>query len=407
MRDLAIHVTHRPGEIARVANALARKDVNIKSIAGLGMSGQGLIRLIADDIEAARAALNEGPMRGKNFLDVARTLAVGPSEAYWRAAVVNAYYALTSLTAVSTTDNPSRISDPPRWDAIKENMRTACLLVWLSGIYPLGRAWQANRQTSLRQAIYWVVAAWAAWGLAIASAASWPLLSATASCHLALSLTGCAAIAVLGARRPGATAWNFVVVALLAVDLLPLAESQLTGGVLQLNSYRLTCLAAPLAVGVLNYLPTGLAPAALALLLGCALELVSLAASASTGQAHHLALEAGWIALAFVPWIALGSLRAARPPASEFDRIWLDFRNRFGFVWAQRLREQFNRSVANAGWPVVLRWQGLRLVPGSAPPEPPTAAAMLARLRALLKRFDSDEKTTLSKGEEIPTESLR
>jgi hypothetical protein len=63
MRDLAIHVTHRPGEIARVANALARKDVNIKAIAGLGISGQGFIRLIADDIEAARAALNESNIR--------------------------------------------------------------------------------------------------------------------------------------------------------------------------------------------------------------------------------------------------------------------------------------------------------------------------------------------------------
>ncbi len=63
MRDFAIHVTHRAGEIARVASALARKDVNIKSIAGLGMGGQGTIRVIADDIEAARAALNEGNIR--------------------------------------------------------------------------------------------------------------------------------------------------------------------------------------------------------------------------------------------------------------------------------------------------------------------------------------------------------
>jgi hypothetical protein len=63
MRDLAIHVTDRPGEIARVANALARKDVNIKSIAGMGFANQGLIRVIADDIEAARSALREGNIR--------------------------------------------------------------------------------------------------------------------------------------------------------------------------------------------------------------------------------------------------------------------------------------------------------------------------------------------------------
>lgn len=34
------------------------------------------------------------PMRGRAFLDVARSLVIGPSEAYWRAAIVHAYYAL-------------------------------------------------------------------------------------------------------------------------------------------------------------------------------------------------------------------------------------------------------------------------------------------------------------------------
>ena len=63
MRDFAIHVTDRPGEIARVANALARKDVNIKSIAGMGFAHQGVIRIIADDVEAARSALRESNIR--------------------------------------------------------------------------------------------------------------------------------------------------------------------------------------------------------------------------------------------------------------------------------------------------------------------------------------------------------
>jgi len=35
---------------------------------------------------------------------------------------------------------------------------------------------------------------------------------------------GCAGVAVLGARRPGMTAWNFVVAGLLAVLLLPVAR---------------------------------------------------------------------------------------------------------------------------------------------------------------------------------------
>jgi hypothetical protein len=63
MRDFAIPVTHRPGELARVATALARKGVNLKSVAGLSLGNQGLIRIIADDVEAARAALNEANIR--------------------------------------------------------------------------------------------------------------------------------------------------------------------------------------------------------------------------------------------------------------------------------------------------------------------------------------------------------
>jgi hypothetical protein len=270
-------------------------------------------------------------------------------------------------------------------------MQSTCLLVWLTGLFPLWRAVQANRQTTLLQAVWWAVIAWAAWGMALANAPSWPLQAATASCYLALSLTGCAAIAVLGARRPGVNAWNFVVVALLAVDLLPVAESVLTGGVLQFPLFRLLCLAGTLTVGVCNYLPTRFAPAALALLLGSALELGALVTSADTGQGHSLALEAGWLALVFTPWIAYASVHGVTAVPSQFDRLWLEFRNRFGLVWSQRLREQFNRSAANAGWPVILRWQGLRLLPGTPPPEPATQTQILATLRALLKRFGPEE----------------
>jgi hypothetical protein len=63
MRDFAIHVTNRPGEIARAADALARKDVNMKSISGMVIGNQGVIRIIADDVEAARSALTESNIR--------------------------------------------------------------------------------------------------------------------------------------------------------------------------------------------------------------------------------------------------------------------------------------------------------------------------------------------------------
>ena len=60
MRDFAIHLTHRPGELARVAHALARKGVNLKSVAALTVGNQGVLRLIPDDVDSARSALKEG-----------------------------------------------------------------------------------------------------------------------------------------------------------------------------------------------------------------------------------------------------------------------------------------------------------------------------------------------------------
>src|SRR5262245_38127271 len=63
MRDFTIHLTHKPGELSRVANALARKGVNIKSLAAMTFGNQGVIRLIADDVEAARTGLQESNIR--------------------------------------------------------------------------------------------------------------------------------------------------------------------------------------------------------------------------------------------------------------------------------------------------------------------------------------------------------
>src|SRR2546427_9124 len=100
-------------------------------------------------------------------------------------------------------------------------MQIVCWLILLSAAFPLGWAWQANRRTSLIQAIHWALIAWAAWCVAFALASRSSFQAVAAGTYLALSLTGCAAIAVLGARRPGVGAWNFVVAALLAVDVMP------------------------------------------------------------------------------------------------------------------------------------------------------------------------------------------
>jgi hypothetical protein len=59
MKDFAIPLSHRSGELARVAGALSRLNVNLQSVAGLAVGNQVLLRVIAEDAEAARTALLE------------------------------------------------------------------------------------------------------------------------------------------------------------------------------------------------------------------------------------------------------------------------------------------------------------------------------------------------------------
>ncbi len=63
MRELAIQLTHKPGELGRIANALARGGINIKSVAGMAIGNQALLRVIPDDIDGARSSLTASNIR--------------------------------------------------------------------------------------------------------------------------------------------------------------------------------------------------------------------------------------------------------------------------------------------------------------------------------------------------------
>src|SRR5262245_40332365 len=149
-------------------------------------------------------------------------------------------------------------------------MDWACGLALLTGAWPLWRAWQANRRTTLRQAVLWATAAWAAWVLVFLGPALTADFDPALGRHAALALTVCAGVAVLGARRPGGAAGNFVVCGLLVVLMLPVAEGL---GTPRLDTAHAVFLGATLAVGLLNYLRTRAGPAALLLGLGAGTEL--------------------------------------------------------------------------------------------------------------------------------------
>jgi hypothetical protein len=255
-------------------------------------------------------------------------------------------------------------------------------VLFLTGYYPLLLALRSNRNTTLRQPLLWAALAWVAW-----TGVAWsPVLRLGQDVRLghygALCLTGCAGIAVLGARRPGAAAWNFVVVGLLAVMLLPILNGM---GELQLEPAQELFLAVTLAVPLLNYLPTRLGPAVVLLASGCALELIELMGV----SLPEIARITGLGLLAICPWTAWLALRRRGETRTEFDRLWLAYRDRFGFVWGQRMREQFNRAAHHACWAVQLRWRGLHATSPEAMPSPDES---LKLLHAVLKRFGPEEE---------------
>jgi hypothetical protein len=63
MRDFEIHMTHRPGELARIAEALSRYGVNVKSLAALEIDQHAIVRILPDEVDAARSALEHANVR--------------------------------------------------------------------------------------------------------------------------------------------------------------------------------------------------------------------------------------------------------------------------------------------------------------------------------------------------------
>jgi hypothetical protein len=265
-------------------------------------------------------------------------------------------------------------------------MQIVSWIILLTGVYPLWCAWDANRRTSLIQTIHWTIIAWMGWGAAFLTFDRSAGQAVTGTCYVALCLTGCAGIAVLGARRPGLRAWNFVVLALLAVNLLPVAECVLKGG-FEVTLFHLLCVATAVAIGIINYLPTSLAPAAALLMLGLGLVVRKVWVYANVQEPPHSLFQMGWFVLACVPWVAFACYARGGEAVSKFDRQWLEFRNRFGLVWGQRVREQFNRSAYHAGWPVTLYWQGLHRGADTTTLDAEVQKEILSTLRALTKRF--------------------
>ena len=256
-------------------------------------------------------------------------------------------------------------------------------LLLVTDLLPFWQARQGNARSTLTHAIHWAAIAWLGWLMTVALSIFGNENWERAAGYLSLCLTGGAGVAVLGARRPGAAAWNFVVLGLLAVETLPLLE-----GLDQLRSspLRVALLSGTLAVALLNYVPTRLGWTALWGGLCIVPDLLLAVGPAEWSSDLIVPARCARGALTLVPWLARVSMKR-RGVSSDLDTSWLAFRDPFGFFWAQRLREQFNRAASNAGWDVRLTWSGMRTTTGKHPADTTLETNAMATLQSLLRRF--------------------
>ena len=63
MRDCSIQLSNHPGDLARVAQALARRGVNIKALAAISIGGVAMARILPDDVVVARSAFEAANIR--------------------------------------------------------------------------------------------------------------------------------------------------------------------------------------------------------------------------------------------------------------------------------------------------------------------------------------------------------
>ena len=63
MKECSIQLTNHPGDLARVAQALARRGVNIKALAAVSVGGVAMAHILPDDIVVARSALEAANIR--------------------------------------------------------------------------------------------------------------------------------------------------------------------------------------------------------------------------------------------------------------------------------------------------------------------------------------------------------
>lgn len=272
----------------------------------------------------------------------------------------------------------------------------------LISLWLVARSLKPLRQTTLPTAAWCAIA-----GLAIAVAAQSIELAnpehaigwVDLGWYFAAVMLLCPGIAVLGARRPGASAWTFFV-------LLPLVLVLMWPAVASFQVARPTDpieIEVPALVGfglVLimsggNYFGTRYT--ASTLYYAAAIVFLVAPMSAAVPDVFPERATARFIAsLAILLAIAETNRRSNPAPddgISRLDVLWFDFMDSFGMVWAKRVMDRVNETARHEKWALHLELHGF--VPTAESPSAEELRRTHERIehtfRFLLKRFVDPE----------------
>ena len=209
----------------------------------------------------------------------------------------------------------------------------------------------------------------------------------------------CPGIAVLGARRPGASAWAFFVLLPLVLVLMWPAVASFQMGrptvPLEIELPALVGFGLVLLMAGGNYFGTRYTMSTLYYATSIVLILVPMSVVAPDffPERH----TARFIASLGMLLTLAETNRRARPIASDsvsrFDVLWFDFMDSFGMVWAKRVMDRVNESARHEKWSMRLELCGF--VPMAETPSADDHRRTEERIehtfRWLLKRFVNPE----------------
>ncbi len=166
----------------------------------------------------------------------------------------------------------------------------------------------------------------------------------------------CPAIAVLGARRPGTSAWTwFVILPMLAVlgwPMLTVWGHNLRSASFQLEIPQLAGFVLVLLMSAGNYIGTRYWASACLYAMALCLLVAPVSAVAPQGLSADASRSLAGLVLGAAVGVADVSSRRRRPAPSSLDGLWEDYRNLFGIVWSRRLQDRLNAVASQQKWPL-------------------------------------------------------